>query len=117
MNVCYSIGICHTVLTLPVSQENISVTQGESFKFFCGPSNDQLDGIAVTLNNNEPSTGIVNRNGTRDDISFFVYRNTTQDDDGTRIVCSSGRDTGTIYLTVFCKLHHVAMCYCITTYI
>ena len=91
------------MLALPVSQGQIFVTEGESFNFSCGPSNDPLDGISVTLNNNEPSQGIVFPIGTLNNATLFQYRNTTFEDDNTRIVCTAGQDVGTIDLTVFCK--------------
>ena len=91
------------VLPLMVSQEHISVTLGESFNFSCGPSTDSLEGITVTLNNNELPEERVTPIGTQDNVSFYMYRNTTREDNGTKIVCASGKDVGNIYLIVFCK--------------
>ena len=91
------------MLALPVSQGQIFVTEGESFIFSCGPSMDPLEGISVTLNNNEPSQRFVLQINTSESGTYFQYRNTTFEDDNTRIVCTAGQDVGTIDLTVFCK--------------
>ena len=99
---CFVVAYCKT-LALPVSQERIYVTEGESFNFSCGPPIDPLEGTTTTLNNNEPSVGIVTQIGISENITFYHYRNTTFEDNNTRIVCTAGQDVGVIYLTVFCK--------------
>ena len=65
---------------------------------------DPLEGISTTLNNNEPSEGIVLPiNTSADGVALFQYRTTTFEDDNTIIVCTAGQDVGTIHLTVFCE--------------
>ena len=100
---CFVVAYCKT-LALPVSQERIHVTEGEAFNFSCGPPIDPLEGTTTTLNNNKPSMGIVTQIGISEDgVTLFQYRNTTFEDDNTRIVCTAGQDVGVIHLTVFCK--------------
>ena len=88
-----------------MSPKYIAVTEGDSFTFTCGPSNDEYERISITLNENMPSQGIVvvvndtSPNG----VIEYRYRNTTMEDDDTEIVCSAGRDEGIIHLTVFCE--------------
>jgi len=83
----------------------IFVNEGYPFNFSCGPSNDPLEMISVTLNNNEPSTGIVNRlSGSIGDKVLYQYRVTNRSDDDTTITCTAGQDTGRITVTVFRKL-------------
>ena len=115
---CCFVVTYHETLALPVSQNRIYVTEGESFNFSCGPSNDLLEGISITLNNNEPPQGIVTAMGTLSDGAvLYQYRNTTFEDDNTRIVCTAGQDEGVIYLTVFCEYTqlcvYVFMCVCV----
>lgn len=88
-----------------MSQTHITVVEGESFIFSCGPSTDRYEGITVTLNDNMLSQGIVTRiNGTSpDDVIWYRYNHTTAADDNTRIVCTAGQDKGVIHLTVFCE--------------
>ena len=88
-----------------MSPTHITVTEGQSFTFTCGPSGDDLEGISITLNDNMPSDGIVDvvNDTSPDGVMEYRYRNTTADDDDTRIVCSAGQDEGFIYLTVFCE--------------
>ena len=96
--------VYHKALAIKVNPAQISVTEGESFTFSCGPSNDPLESISVTLNENEQPLGRVNLvNRSDDDIMFYQYRSTTFEDHNTRIVCSAGSDRGIIRLSVFCK--------------
>ena len=82
----------------------MSVTEGESFTFRCGPSNDPLELISVILNDNEQPQGRVNFvNRSADGVMLYQYRNTKCDDHNTRITCAAGSDRGTIHLSVFCK--------------
>ena len=95
---------CRTLFALPVSQDRIFVTEGQSFTFGCGSSNGSIQMINVTLNDGESSSGIVTSlNRSDDGLTLYQYRNTLIEDDGTRIVCTAGRDEGVIHLNVFCK--------------
>ena len=91
------------MISLQVNPDQISIAEGESFAFNCGPSNDSLEQISVFLNGNEPSQGIVTQINITDGIVHYQYRNTTSEDDNTIIVCAAGSDLGTIYITVFCE--------------
>jgi len=82
----------------------VFVTEGYPFNFSCGPSQDDLERISVTLNDNQPSTGIVTRlKGNRGEVVLFQFRATDRNDNGTVIKCTAGSDTGSIAVTVFCK--------------
>lgn len=102
----------------------MSVTEGESFTFSCGPSNDPLELISVTLNDNEPpQSRIYFVNESDDGVRLYQYRNTTIDDHNTIIVCTAGSDRGVIQLSVFCKclttlavvyvMSKFCLCYCL----
>ena len=93
----------HEVLSLKVNPDQVFVSEGESFTFKCGPSNDSLEQISVFLNGNEPSQGIVTQINVTDGIVHYQYRNTTFEDDNTIIVCAAGSNQGTIDVTVFCE--------------